>query len=279
VKLAILHPGDMGVTVAVAMAASGHEVYWLPEGRSSATVARARGAAFQSCGSLAELVATVHGIVSVCPPHGAVGLARSVMSAGFAGTYVDANAVSPETAREIESILGAGFVDGGIIGPPALKQGNTRLYLSGEQSDAVAQWFSGGLLEAKVIPGPAGAASALKMCYAAYTKGSSAMLLAVRALAEAEGVAAALTDEWDISQQGLAHRSELAALGSATKAWRFVGEMQEIARTFRGVGLPGEFHDGAAEIFRRMDSLKEHEHVTFDDVLALLNSKTHTNSD
>lgn len=273
-KLAILHPGDMGVTVGAAMSASGHEVYWLPEGRSVQTVERAQSAGFQPCASLRELVRMVQGIVSVCPPHGAVELARCIIAAGFTGTYVDANAVSPDTAREIESVVGVGFVDGGIIGPPARKQGSTRLYVSGNAARDVLQWFGEGLLGASTIAGGPGAASALKMCYAAYTKGSGALLLAIRALAEAEGVTEALLGEWEISQHGLGQRSESVALRSVPKAWRFVAEMQEIAHSFRSAGLPGEFHDGAAEIYRRMATLRNSKTATLGEILALLSDES-----
>ncbi|MCZ6709551.1 MAG: DUF1932 domain-containing protein [Gammaproteobacteria bacterium] len=272
-NLAIVHPGDMGVTVGAAMNASGHEVYWLPESRSAATAGRAQSAGFVSCGSVRELAQTVQGVVSVCPPHGAVELAQRIIAAGFTGTYVDANAVAPDTAREIESIVGSGFVDGGIIGPPAQTKGNTRLYLSGNAADEVRHWFDGSLLDAIAIAGGAGTASALKMCYAAYTKGSGALLLAIRAVAQAEGVAAALLGEWEISQPGLGQRSELVALGSVAKAWRFVGEMGEIASTFRSAGLPGEFHDGAAEIYHRIAALRTRD-ATFNEVLALLGDET-----
>ena len=138
-----------------------------------------------------------------------------------------------------------------------------------------AFWWAlgGGMLDASVISGGAGAASALKMCYAAYTKGSGALLLAIRAVAQAEGVADALLDEWEISQQGLGERSELAAMGAGAKAWRFVGEMREIARTFRSAGLPGEFHDGAAEIYHRMAALRTAD-ATLNEVLALLGDAT-----
>ena len=97
--------------------------------------------------------------------------------------------------------------------------------------------------------------------------------LAIRAVAQAEGVADALLDEWEISQQGLGERSELAAMGAGAKAWRCVGEMREIARTFRSAGLPGEFHDGAAEIYHRMAALRTAD-ATLNEVLALLGDAT-----
>jgi 3-hydroxyisobutyrate dehydrogenase-like beta-hydroxyacid dehydrogenase len=270
-KLAILHPGDMGVTIGAAMQAAGHEVFWVAQGRGAQTCERARAAGFHNCAALAELVGTVQGIVSVCPPHAAVELARSVVASGFDGTYLDANAVAPDTAREIESLVGKSFVDGGIIGPPAVKQGSTRMYVSGVAAGEVLPWFGDGVLAVSAIAGGPGAASALKMCYAAYTKGAGALLLAIRAAAQAEGVTDALLAEWDLSQPGLARRSESAGVGAAPKAWRFVGEMREIAQTFRRAGVPGEFHDGAAEIYRRIETLQDSDNVTFDDVLALLN--------
>ena len=121
----------------------------------------------------------------------------------------------------------------------------------------MAALFEGSALEAIVVEGGPGAASAVKMSYAAWTKGSAALLLAVRALAAAEGAEAALLAEWAISQRDLQGRSEGAAKGNARKAWRFVGEMDEIAATFANAGLPDGFHQAAAEIYRRMEGYKD----------------------
>ena len=148
-------------------------------------------------------------------------------------------------------------MDGGIIGPPAHGPGTTRLYVSGERSRDVAALFAESALEAIPIDGGAGAASALKMAYAAYTKGTSALLIAIRALAHAEGVDAALLEEWDRSQPGVGVRSAVSAQMTAAKAWRFVGEMDEIAATFAAVGLPDGFHRAAADVYRRMEKYKD----------------------
>ena len=210
--------------------------------------------------SLSELASSSDFIISVCPPDAATALAKSVAATGFAGVYVDANAVSTGTARELAAIVensGARFVDGGIIGPPAHRQGTTRLYLSGDEAATVASAFQGSILEAIAIDTRPGAASALKMCYAAWTKGSAALLTAIRALALAEGVEGALLEEWSISQQGLDARSTAAARNNAFKAWRFAGEMREIAATFEASGLPGEFHTGAADIYERLAGFKD----------------------
>jgi 3-hydroxyisobutyrate dehydrogenase-like beta-hydroxyacid dehydrogenase len=266
---ALLHPGAMGVTVGRTLTASGHRVRWLSPGRGDATRQRAESAQLQGFEDLPELLEGADAVVSVCPPAAAVAVAEQVAESGFAGTYLDANAVSPDTARCLEKLFGARLVDGGIVGPPAERSGTTRLYLSGPAAVEAAGWFAAGPLTAVALDGPAGAASALKMCYAAYTKGSTALLLAVRALAQTEGVTSALLDEWSISQPELAKRSEAVARASAAKAWRFVGEMHEIADTFESAQLPGGFHRAAADVYQRMAPLKDAD-VALADVLACL---------
>ena len=276
-KLGVLHPGAMGVTVGMAALSAGHSVYWVPQGRSPQTLTRAEAAGFEACADLTELTGVVDGILSVCPPDAAIAVARAELSEIFDGIYVDANAVTPSTTREFNELVDAGsgarFVDGGIIGPPATRPGTTRLYLSGDGAAEVAGWFAGSALSAQVIDGRPGAASALKMCYAAYTKGASALLLAVRALADAEGVTPALLAEWEASQPGLASRSESTARGTAPKAWRFVGEMIEIASSFEAHDLPGGFHRAAAEIYGRIGPLKGEAEPTLADVLLLLKAE------
>lgn len=273
-KVALLHPGEMGVSVGAALLSCGHEVHYLPQRRSLETLERACGAGFTACASLADLVGRVDMIVAVCPPHGALTLAADVMAAGFNGLFVDANAVSPATARRLHERVGGNFVDGGIIGPPAVTPGSTRLYLAGERAAEVVDCFGTSVLDARLMTGEPGAASALKMCYAAYTKGTSALLLAVRALAAAEGVDSALLAEWDISQRDLATRSAGAARGTARKAWRFVGEMEEIANTFTAQALPAGFHEAAGEIYRRMSDLQDSAEPTLEDVLTALNRES-----
>ena len=184
----------MGITVAASLVRSGAAVVWSSEGRSPATRARAEGAGLTDAGSLADACGQRDVVVSVCPPGSAVELARTVVATGFRGVYVDANAIAPSTVAAIDRIIterGGQLVDGGLVGPPAERPGTTRLYLSGAPADAVAGLFSAGPLEARVIGDEPGAASALKICYAAYTKGTAALLLAVVALAEATGVAPA----------------------------------------------------------------------------------------
>lgn len=247
-----LHPGMMGVSLAQTC---GAETLWVSEGRSPETAARAEAAAIRDVGSLANGLSTADCIVSICPPAAAEAMAQEVAAAGFDGTYVDANAISPATSRRIADHVGD-YVDGSVIGPPANQPGTTRLYLSGASAGQVAELWEGSDLDARVIDGGAGAASALKMAYASWTKIGSAMALAIRALAQAEGVDQALVDEWDLSQPGMVARSERAAAGTGPKAWRFVGEMHQIADAFAGAGLPSGFADAGAAIYEQLAPLK-----------------------
>ena len=260
VTVGLLHPGEMGVTVGATVAGGGTRVLWASEGRSGATRSRALEAGLEDAGSLASVVEQSRVILSVVPPHGALELARTVAALGFRGLYVDGNAVAPETAREIGRVVeaaGARFVDGGIIGPAARKRGTTRFYLSGPGATEIAVLFGAGPMDAMVLDAPAGAASALKMAYAGWTKGSSALLAAIRAFAMAEDVDSALLAEWKISQPDVPARSERAFTDNARKAWRFVGEMEEIARSFAGARLPAGFHEAAREIYERLSDYKD----------------------
>jgi len=271
--IGVLHPGEMGSVVAACAREAGARVVWSSAGRRSATRERAAGAGLEDVGSLRDLVAASDVIVSVCPPESALDVARDVAAAGFTRMYIDGNAVSPATTREIAGVIegaGATFIDGGIIGPPPRKRGTTRLYVSGAGAAQTKALFGDSALEVIVLDAPAGAASAVKMAYASWTKGTSALILSVRALAAIEGVEEALLAEWRTSQPQLLKRAEDAASGSAPKAWRFVGEMNEIAATFAGAGLPDGFHVAAAEIWRRLSSYKDAQKPSVDDVVGVL---------
>jgi len=257
----LLHPGDMGAAVGATLVAGGVPVLWASEGRSAATRVRAREVGLEDAGTLESVVRASRVILSVVPPHGAADLARAVAALGFGGLYVDANAVAPATAREIGRVVeaaGARFVDGGIIGPATRsRRGATRVYLSGPDATEIAPLFGAGPLEAVVLDAPAGAASAVKMAYAGWNKGGQALLAAIRAFAIAEGVDSALLAEWKISQPDVPARSERAIHDNARKAWRFVGEMEEIARSLAAVGLPPAFHEAAREIYARLADYKD----------------------
>jgi 3-hydroxyisobutyrate dehydrogenase-like beta-hydroxyacid dehydrogenase len=256
----LLHPGEMGAAVGATLAAGGARVLWASEARSAATRARAQEVGLTDAGTLESVVRASRAILSVVPPHGAADLARAVAALGFRGIYVDANAVAPATARDIGRLVeaaGARFVDGGIIGPATRRPGATRIYLAGPSATEIAALFGAGPLDAVVLDAPPGAASALKMAYAGWNKGGQALLAAIRAFAIAEGVESALLAEWKISQPDLPARSERAINNNARKAWRFVGEMDEIARSLAAAGLPAAFLEAAREIYERLSDYKD----------------------
>jgi 3-hydroxyisobutyrate dehydrogenase-like beta-hydroxyacid dehydrogenase len=252
VATGFLHPGAMGASIA---ALCDGETVWCSAGRSSATRERAAAAGMTEVGSLEELIERVDLIVSICPPGAAVETAEAVAAARFGGTYADLNSIAPATARRLGERF-EHFVDGGIIGPPVKIPGTTRLYLSGVDAKVVASRWTAPALDVRVVDGGVGAASAVKTCFAAWTKGSAALLLTVRALARAECVEDELVSEWAMSIPDLVERSERAVTGSALKAWRFVGEMQEISISLADAGLPAEFGTAAAEVYERLAGLR-----------------------
>lgn len=256
--IAIFHPGDMGAAVAACAVARGHRVVWASANRSAASHERATAAGLEDVGSLDCAVAVADVVMSICPPSNALEIAQAVAARKFTGTFLDANAISPAHSREIGSLVeqsGARYVDGGIVGLPPTPTRISRLYLCGAEAPAVAALFAGSQTEAIVMDQPIGAASALKMCYAAANKGETALLGIVRSLARYEGVDAALIDEWRHSQPGLAERSDNIAR-RAFKAWRWAGEMEEIAASFDDAGLPSGFLANA-EIYRRLTDYKD----------------------
>jgi len=226
------------------------DAWWAPEGRSAETAERA-GAAGLRPAPLAELLERSAVVLSICPPHAALDVARA--AAGFRGVYCDANAIAPATAIEVGRTVeasGARFVDGGIVGGPPREPG-TRVYLSGSEAHAVAALFAGTALEPVVLGDEPGLASALKACYAGWSKGSAALLLALSAAADELGVGEALRAEWARSVPDVPERLEAAGRSADAKGWRWIGEMREIAATLRAAGQPGGFHDAAADVFER----------------------------
>jgi len=258
--IGILYPGNMGISIAASAQNSGYEVYWASEGRSPQTHSRAEKFNLHDAYTLAKLCETCSMIVSVCPPHAAEDVAKQVLQHGFTGLYLDANAISPQRALRIEremTTAGATFVDGGIIGGPAWESGQTWLYLSGKEAETAASVFSAGPLETDVIGDDAGKASALKMCFAANTKGTTALLCAILAVAEKLGVREDLQHQWSRNGSDFAENTTQRVRNVTTKAWRFAGEMDEIAATFNEAGMSDGFHAAAADVYRRIADFKD----------------------
>ena len=251
----------MGASVGAALRAQGMQVLWLSPGRSPATRARAEAAGLTATTSLTALLQASALVFSICPPEAAQQVAEEVASCQFRGVFVDANAVSPRSVLGSAALIeaqGGEFVDGGIIGSPAQVDGDTRLYLSGARGPTVAALFRGSnRLTATVLDAPVGAASALKMCFAAWTKGSTALLLAVRAAAVSLDVEGPLLEQWESSHPELAERFAGIVKSTPRKAWRFVAEMEQIAQSFEAAEVTGDFHWAAADVYSRLAGFRD----------------------
>lgn len=279
--IGILHPGAMGISIAASAQNSGNTVYWTSQGRSPQSVERAAKVNLLDAHSLANLCQTCSVILSVCPPAAAEAQADDVLALGFKGLYVDMNAIAPQRVKRIAEKMrlhGTRFVSGSIIGGPAWQPNSTWLYLSGEEAQTVADLFSTGPLETAVLGDDITKASALKMCFAAYTKGTTALLSAVMAAAEALNVREDLERQWSRNGSNFAEESARNVQQVTAKAWRFSGEMEEIAATLSSAGLPDGFHLAAADIYQRMAEFKGADPLpSLEQVLAALTKNSASN--
>ncbi len=269
----LLHPGAMGAVIGGLLRAAGHDVVWCADGRSQESRSRAEAAGLRALPDLATVATESDLILSVVPPHAALDVAREVVASGFRGLYLDANAVSPDRSREIGQVVtraGARYLDGGIVGPPPTRDGTTWLHLSGPSPSEVAALFDGTALATNVVSDEIGAASAVKVAFAAWTKGSTALRTAVLAYAEAAGVDAQLAAQWDQLEPGFWQEGRERATRVTAKAWRFEGEMCEIADAFESQGVPGGFHRTAAEVYGRLAPLRTVPNVDVDAVVRAL---------
>src|SRR3954468_20733550 len=250
VTIGLLHPGAMGAAVGAQLVATGQRCVWLPDGRGPATRDPAAAAGLDPAASIEDL-ASCEVVLSVCPPAAALDVARQVARTGFAGCYVDANAISPRRSEEIAALLtaeGATVVDGGIVGPPPRRPDTTRLYLSGP-GDAVSRvhaLFADTTVIPVGLPGPAGTASALKLAFATYNKVNTLLAAHAHALARRHGVGTELHElaAAVLPTTPFAAPERLTSAGQ--RAWRWAPEMREIADASRDAGLPTDLLDAAA---------------------------------
>jgi 3-hydroxyisobutyrate dehydrogenase-like beta-hydroxyacid dehydrogenase len=258
--VAVIGMGEMGSAVARALGVGGLRVVTTVSGRSERSARRAAEAGIEVLPSMTDVVRGADVLLSIVPPSVAGHVARSVAGA-LSGDrrrplYADCNAVSPETAVEVERIVkgaGARFVDAGIIGgPPAPGGRGPVFYASGEAAGDLVELI-GGPLDVRDIGGPAGRASALKMCYAAFTKGTTALATELLVASRRLGVADELRAELASSVPGHLQIAQRSIPQMPPKAYRWVGEMEEIASTFASVGLTPLMLQGAAEIYRLVE--------------------------
>jgi 3-hydroxyisobutyrate dehydrogenase-like beta-hydroxyacid dehydrogenase len=248
--------GSMGSALGARLRSGGARVVVALDGRSARTRRLVEEAALEDVGSLASLAGAADVLLSVVPPEVAVEVAASIADAAGAARplVADLNAVSPSTVYRVAGVLadaGLETVDGSISGPPPHTAGTTRLYLSGERAPELAALpFDG--VERVVVGATVGLASAVKMCTASVYKGRVALLAQALRTAAAHGVVEHVLD--DLAASGLADPARTgAALGRASaKAWRYVGEMEQIAATQAGVGLTPELFRAFAAIYAEL---------------------------
>lgn len=235
----------MGAAVGRCLRSAGWRVVTSLAGRSSRTRELAAAAGIEDAGSLSGAVRQADVLLSILPPGRALDLARAV-GRDPGPLYVDCNAVSPATAIAVGELVGERYVDAGIIGAPEAP----RFYASGPRAAELA----GLPLEVRVLEGPIGQASGLKMCYAALTKGLTALLTESLVTAEALGLRAALEAELADSQPQFRAAGRRGLPAMVPKAYRWVAEMEEIAATFAGCGLTPKMLEGAAEVYRFVEA-------------------------
>ena len=254
-KIGVTSPGDMGQAVAMRLKACGYEVFTALEGRSARTSELAREAGLVDAGSVRQLVETCDAIFSILNPGAAMDNAREVAAAMRSAkkklVYVDCNAIAPQTGHEIEKLIrdaGGIFIDAGIIGPPPRGKAKTKLYVSGPDAALLSQIVDP-QLQVRVVGERNGDASAVKMCYAAMTKGTIALGMELLIAARKLGVEQALEAEFRESQPDLYESALKRSVSMPPKAYRWVPEMLEIAKTFEGAGLTPRMLQGAADMF------------------------------
>ncbi len=252
----LLSPGDMGHVVGEVLIQNGLEVVTCLDGRSERTRNLASKAGIKDLGSYQNLVQQVDIVISILVPSEASHAANRVVGA-LSGSerkivYADCNAIAPATVKKIgEAIENAGstFVDAGIIGGPPRSPGRTRFYCSGPETSVFEELSKHGL-DVRVVGKVIGQASGLKMCYAAQTKGYTALVTELLVAAQAMGLYEGLIEELQLSQGDRYRSMERGVPGMPTKARRWVGEMEEIAKTFEDLGLTPKIYQGAADMFR-----------------------------
>ena len=256
--IAIQSPGDMGHGIGRLLSQGGYTVVSALEGRSNRTRVLSREAGIEDIGSIGNLFDGVDIILSIMRPDKALefvqSLAKISIQHSSKPTIVDLNAIAPTTGKiAATEANGAGlrFIDGGIIGgPPKAPQNQSpRLYVSGPGADELMALNSTGL-DFRNLGTEIGSASAIKMSYAAMTKGLTAIAINSTIIAKLAGVDAAFAEELNFSQPNLFAHMQKWLPDMCPKAYRWVGEMEEIGKTYNENNLPGELFYGIAKTYR-----------------------------
>jgi L-threonate 2-dehydrogenase len=255
--VAVVAPGNMGAAVARRLTEHGVKVLTTLAGRGDASVSRAAAAGMIDVPL--DRLTGAEIVLSILPPAHALSFADQMapllLAAERKPVFVDCNAVSPQTARQIGAVVsgtGAPFIDGSIIGlAPKPGQPSPHFYASGA-SAARLQVLGQYGLDVRVLDGPVGAASALKMSYAGINKGLAAIAAAMILAASRSGATEALYREMSESLPGLLGSLRRQIPDMLPKAYRWVAEMREIAEFASEDAATHEVFVGFAELFARI---------------------------
>jgi 3-hydroxyisobutyrate dehydrogenase-like beta-hydroxyacid dehydrogenase len=277
-RVAVVAQGAMGAGVGARLVERGLRVVTSLEGRSPESVKRAAAAGM--VGVSDQELARADYFLSILPPSDALGLAEKMAAligqSNHKPVYVDCNAVSPPTKIDIGQVItGAGspFVDGAIIGaPPKAGYDGPSIYASGSEAERFAALNDFGLV-VRVMQRPVGSASALKMSYAGITKGFTALGAMMMLAAKRGGVDEALRAELERSQKALLPWLQRSVPAMFSKAYRYVGEMEEIA-DFVGEDVSAqEMFDAFADFYTRLAADFEGERGETDALAVFLTPK------
>jgi 3-hydroxyisobutyrate dehydrogenase-like beta-hydroxyacid dehydrogenase len=253
-RVGIMSSGDMGSGFGKVLHDNGLQVYTCLAGRSDFTRLRAQEAGFIDAPDLDALVQNIDLFLSVLVPSEATQLARDVAASmkrtGARPAYADLNAIAPQTGLEIEAIIrdaGANFIDGGIIGGPPKTGYSPHIGVSGPDV-AIMESLRDRALNVEVIGPKVGLASGLKMVYAAGTKGTTALWTEILSATRALGLEDALRERLGDNNPVYTY-AQRSIPGMPNRARRWVGEMEEIAKTFQGVGLTPNIFQGSSDIY------------------------------
>src|SRR5215469_10535986 len=254
--IAVIAQGTMGSGVGRRLREQGAEVRTLLSGRSPASAERARAAGMVAAADERALLEGADFFLSILPPGEAEPLARRLAPTltvlGRKPVYIDCNAVSPQTAIRIGEIIahtGAHFVDAGIIGgPPRPGYKGPSIYASGEHVREALPLRDWGI-DLRAIDGPIGTASGVKMSYAGITKGTTAIAAAMLLGAARFGCAEALIAELSSSQPEMLARMKRGIPGMYDKAYRWIGEMEEISDFLDANAPSSDMYKGIARLY------------------------------
>ena len=258
--VAILSPGDMGHAVGQVLREHELRVVTCLNGRSARTRALAEKAGIEDIPDFEEMVkqsdVVMSMTVSEVVPQVVQEVADAVKATGSGVLFAECNAIAPQLARKLEPVIseaGGRFVDASIIGSPPQGGRSPRFYTSGPNAAEFEQMREFGLDVRNIGPN-VGQASGIKMCYAAMTKGSSALYSELLMAAELMGLSDHLKAEFQTGQSAVYQRMEGGIPTMPARSRRWVSEMEEIGATFEHLGLTPYLFKGVADMDRHIGS-------------------------